>query len=81
MPQARRSISAAERHRMIAEAAYYLAEKRNFQAGDSLQDWLRAERLIESQLAGKPKLALRQLDAAESTCMTPSVPTPQRQTS
>lgn len=79
MPHARRSISAAERHRMIAEAAYYLAEKRNFQAGDPFQDWLCAERLIERQLARKPKLALRQLDAAAAASMTPATLAQQRQ--
>ena len=31
---------------MIATAAYYLAEQRQFAPGDELQDWLAAERLI-----------------------------------
>ena len=31
---------------MIATAAYYLAEQRQFVPGDELQDWLAAERLI-----------------------------------
>ena len=46
---------------MIAEAAYYLAEKRNFQDGDPVADWLKAESMIErALLAGvKPRLALQ----------------------
>jgi hypothetical protein len=30
-------------HRMIAEAAYYRAEKRGFRGDQSLDDWLAAE--------------------------------------
>jgi hypothetical protein len=32
---------------MIAEAAYFLAERRGFQGGDPLQDWLEAEAAID----------------------------------
>ena len=35
--------AAAERARMIAEAAYYRAEKRGFKPGGELEDWLGAE--------------------------------------
>jgi len=38
------------RHAMIAEAAYYLAEKRGFTPGDEMADWVRAEAEIESML-------------------------------
>lgn len=38
------------RHAMIAEAAYYRAEKRGFIPGDEMDDWLRAEVDIESML-------------------------------
>ena len=31
---------------MIEEAAYYLAEKRGFTAGQELNDWLQAEKTI-----------------------------------
>jgi hypothetical protein len=31
---------------MIAEAAYYRAEKRGFEAGHEVDDWLAAEREI-----------------------------------
>jgi hypothetical protein len=35
-----------EWHRMIAEAAYYLAEKRGFAGEHALDDWLTAERQV-----------------------------------
>lgn len=38
----------ARRAVMIAEAAYYLAEKRNFRPGGELADWLAAEREIDA---------------------------------
>lgn len=47
----RRSFSPpaeAEWHRMISEAAYYLAERREFAAGAALDDWLRAEEAIRA---------------------------------
>lgn len=36
---------------MIAEAAYYHAERRGFQGGDPVADWLAAEREIAERLA------------------------------
>lgn len=36
-----------DRSRMIAEAAYYLAEHRGFSGGDPVKDWLDAEVLID----------------------------------
>lgn len=41
---------AEDRRRMISEAAYYLAEKRNFQGGDPMDDWLRAESEIDKAM-------------------------------
>ena len=41
---------ATERHRMIAEAAYYRAEERGFQAGLEMLDWLAAEKNIDGRL-------------------------------
>ena len=35
---------------MIAEAAYFRAEKRGFAEGDPMQDWLEAEREIDCML-------------------------------
>jgi hypothetical protein len=43
--------SEAEWHRMISEAAYYLAEKRGFVAGYALADWLAAEAAIKETLS------------------------------
>ncbi len=37
-------------HRMIAEAAYFIAEKRGF-AGDRLADWLAAEEQVRRLLS------------------------------
>jgi len=34
---------AQARQRLIAEAAYYRAERRNFEPGHELEDWLEAE--------------------------------------
>ncbi len=47
-----RSVSADEREKMIAEAAYYLGEQRGFEGGDEAmtQDWLQAERQIDDSL-------------------------------
>jgi hypothetical protein len=35
---------------MIAEAAYYLAERRGFAPGHELEDWLAAEAEIDREL-------------------------------
>lgn|GEM_PF-3900865 len=42
--------TADQREHMIAEAAYFLAEHRQFQGGDPLQDWLQAQQEIESKI-------------------------------
>ena len=39
-----------EVNRMIATTAYYFAAERNFEAGHELEDWLKAEQLVQSQL-------------------------------
>jgi hypothetical protein len=41
----------AEWHRMIAEAAYYLAQKRGFRGEHSLEDWLAAEREVRQVIS------------------------------
>ena len=38
------------REQMIAEAAYYLAERRAFEPGHELEDWYAAERDIDESL-------------------------------
>ena len=49
-PAAERARDLAQRHTMIAEAAYYRAEKRHFEPGHELDDWLQAEAEISSLL-------------------------------
>jgi hypothetical protein len=39
-----------ERHRMIAEAAYYRAERRGFNGGDAVRDWCEAEAEVDARL-------------------------------
>lgn len=46
---------ADKRAAMIAEAAYFIAERRNFQPGHELSDWLTAEQEVDSILgSNKP---------------------------
>jgi hypothetical protein len=44
------SIDSEKRHHMIAEAAYFRAERRGFSRGDPIEDWLGAEAEIEKSL-------------------------------
>jgi hypothetical protein len=41
------------RDRLIAEAAYYLAQSRGFVPGYEVDDWLAAEREVDSRLASE----------------------------
>ena len=43
--------SPAERERMVAEAAYFLAERRGFAPGSEASDWREAESQIDTMLA------------------------------
>lgn len=45
-------ITSEERHRLIAEAAYLLAEKRGFQGGSPEQDWYEAAAQIDETIMG-----------------------------
>jgi Protein of unknown function (DUF2934) len=45
------AASAEQRWAMICEAAYYIAERRAFEAGHELDDWLLAEKQIDATLA------------------------------
>lgn len=47
------SVSADQRRTMICEAAYYIAERRGFEAGHELDDWLLAEKQVEAVLTAK----------------------------
>jgi hypothetical protein len=51
----------AERERMIAEAAYYRAERRGFSGGDTVKDWLAAEKEVDHSLrlsAAEPRASV-----------------------
>jgi hypothetical protein len=50
-PLAETAISSQDRRRMIAEAAYFHAERRGFEGGTPDQDWYQAEREIDDLLA------------------------------
>ena len=50
-PYAARAADTARRRAMIAEAAYYRAERRGFEPGHELEDWLQAEAEIARALA------------------------------
>jgi hypothetical protein len=41
----------AQRHMMIAEAAFFIAQARDFTPSQELDDWLAAERTIERRLS------------------------------
>jgi hypothetical protein len=40
------------RHTLIAEAAYFRAQRRDFEPGHELEDWLAAEAQIDQLLSG-----------------------------
>lgn len=44
-------IGEEARRAMIAEAAYFIAERRGFQGDAALDDWLRAEAEIDAHLS------------------------------
>lgn len=43
-------LTASERQRMIAEAAYFKAERRGFAGGDPLRDWCEAEAEVDARI-------------------------------
>lgn len=48
-PTKAKILDPGERQRLVAEAAYYRAEKRGFAPGNDLQDWVEAEHEIASK--------------------------------
>lgn len=48
----RTRLSPEERRQLIAETAYFLAERRGFSAGSELEDWLQAEADVNRRLGG-----------------------------
>lgn len=45
-------VTAARRRTMIEEAAYYIAQQRGFTEGRAMDDWLLAEKQVDSTLSG-----------------------------
>ncbi len=45
-----KALSSEERWRLVAQAAYYRAEKRGFAPGGELQDWIEAEAEVERMI-------------------------------
>ena len=43
-------VTPDERHRLIAETAFLKAERRSFQGGDPVEDWLKAETEVDNSL-------------------------------
>ena len=63
------AIPADRRQAWIAEAAYYLAERRGFRGGCPVEDWLWAERVYgrhEARSLPPPRIALVFLDRSLS---------------
>ena len=44
-------LSPESRHEMIKAAAYFRSEKRGFQGGDAISDWLVSEQEVDSALS------------------------------
>ena len=67
------AITPSARRRMVAEAAYFLAERRGFACGFELADWLDAERDVDTMLrdheterpASHPRSRPRQTDPGQ----------------
>jgi hypothetical protein len=49
----RRNIDPEARRQLVAAEAYFLAERRGFVGGNELEDWVAAERLVDSRLEQK----------------------------
>ena len=49
--QAAPAISSQQRQNMIKEAAYYIAQRRDFIGGNPVDDWLMAESEVDKQLS------------------------------
>jgi len=47
------SIDPEMRRQLVAAEAYFLAERRGFAGGNALEDWVAAERVVDSRLNQK----------------------------
>jgi hypothetical protein len=50
----KRQVTESERKRMIAEKAYFNSLERDPESGDSVQDWLKAEKAIDAKFKVSP---------------------------
>ena len=51
--EGKEDVAPEERQRLIAEAAYLIAEGRGFQGDRALDDWLQAEAEVDARFAAK----------------------------
>ena len=51
--QQEQGVTAEERHCMIAEAAYRIAEQRGFQGDMAMDDWLQAEAEVNTRFEAR----------------------------
>ncbi len=45
------SVSNKDRYEMITTMAYYRSEKRNFEPGKAMDDWLECEKLVDEMIS------------------------------
>jgi Protein of unknown function (DUF2934) len=50
VPDSPQGVDARTRHELIAQAAYFRAQRRGFEAGHEHEDWLAAEAEIDAAL-------------------------------
>ena len=62
------AVTPEERHRMIAETAYFLAHDRGFTGGDPVADWIEAEHIVDQQMCALS--TARMLESLESGVAT-----------
>ena len=59
------NVGLPEEHEyMVAEAAYYRAERRGFAPGNEMEDWLQAETEIDSLIQSGGSRSARSVEAA-----------------
>ena len=63
VPTAGAAAGPDTRYQMIAEAAYYRAERRGFAGGDPVRDWLEAEAEVSVKLGSADSSARDRLPA------------------
>lgn len=51
LPEGQELLDPAQRHAMIAEAAFFIAQARGFTSSQEVDDWLAAEREIDQRLS------------------------------